>query len=51
MIPELRKQFNENFTPEIYQQFLKDLDSKHPGSIEFRIAETPIFNRANLNRS
>ncbi|MEO7314667.1 MAG: hypothetical protein ABIW47_05755 [Ginsengibacter sp.] len=43
MIPELRKQFNENFTPEIYQQFLKDLDSKHPGSIEFRIAETPIF--------
>ena len=43
MIPELRKQFNENFTPEIYQQFLKDLNSKHPGSIEFRIAETPIF--------
>ena len=43
MIPELRKQFNENFTPEIYQQFLADLDSKHPGSIEFRVAETPIF--------
>ena len=43
MIPELRKKFNENFTPEIYQQFLTDLDSKHPGAIEFRIAETPIF--------
>ena len=43
MIPELRKQFNENFTPEIYQQFLKDLNSKHPGAIEFRVAETPIF--------
>ena len=43
MIPELRKQFNENFTPEIYRQFLADLNSKHPGAIEFRIAETPIF--------
>ncbi len=43
MIPELRKKFNENFTPEIYQQFLSDLDSKHPGAIEFRVAETPIF--------
>lgn len=43
MIPELRQQFNEKFTPEIYQQFLADLDSKHPGAIEFRVAETPIF--------
>lgn len=43
MIPELRKQFNENFTAEAYTQFLKDLDSKHPGAIEFRVAETPIF--------
>ena len=43
MIPELRKQFNENFSPELYQQFLKDLDIKHPGAIEFRVAETPIF--------
>ena len=43
MIPELRKQFNENFTPQIYQEFLTDLDSKHPGAIEFRVAETPLF--------
>lgn len=43
MIPELRDQFNKSFTPEIYQQFLKDLDSKHPGNIDFRVAETPIF--------
>src|SRR5476651_548939 len=43
MVPELRKQFNENFTKEKYAAFLDDLNSKHPGAIEFRVAETPIF--------
>lgn len=43
MIPALRKQFNENFTEEKYYNFLEDLNSKHPGDIVFRIAETPIF--------
>ncbi len=43
MIPELRKQFNENFTHEKYIDFLHDLDSRHPGDIVFRIAETPVF--------
>ncbi len=43
MIPRLREQFNKNFTQEIYADFLKDLDSKHPGAIVFRVAETPIF--------
>lgn len=43
MIPELRSAFNASFTKEIYEKFLKDLDSKHPGKIDFRIAETPIF--------
>lgn len=43
MIPELREQFNRNFTKEKYEAFLKDLDSKHPGDIAFRVAETPIF--------
>jgi hypothetical protein len=43
MIPHLRKLFNESFTEEKYQSFLKDLDSKHPGAIEFRVAETPVF--------
>ena len=43
MIPELRKQFNENFTQKKYEDFLHDLNSKHPGDIVFRIAETPIF--------
>ncbi|MCW3087929.1 MAG: hypothetical protein JWQ78_1315 [Sediminibacterium sp.] len=43
MVPELRKHFNESFTPQKYQAFLSDLYSKHPGAIEFRVAETPVF--------
>lgn len=43
MQKELRRQFNENFSKERYEAFLTDLHSKHPGAIEFRIAETAIF--------
>ena len=43
MVPGLRKAFNENFSKEKYENFLVDLYSKHPGAIEFRIAETPEF--------
>jgi hypothetical protein len=43
MIPDLRKQFNENFTHKKYIDFLQDLNSRHPGDIAFRIAETPVF--------
>ncbi len=43
MIPEIRTRFNENFTEKKYQDFLIDLESKHPGDISFRVAETPIF--------
>ena len=43
MINDLRQQFNQNFTEEKYKNFLADLNSKHPGDIIFRVAETPIF--------
>jgi hypothetical protein len=43
MVPSLRKAFNETFTRQRYDDFLADLNSKHPGAIEFRIAETPVF--------
>lgn len=43
MIPAIRKEFNERFSKELYEEFLKDLHSKHPGAIEFRVAETPVF--------
>ena len=43
MVPALRKAFNNAFTRQQYEIFLKDLNSLHPGAIEFRIAETPEF--------
>ncbi|MBS1932581.1 MAG: hypothetical protein JST96_01180 [Bacteroidetes bacterium] len=43
MVPSLRKAFNSAFTKEQYEAFLKDLNSLHPGAIEFRVAETPVF--------
>ncbi|NCI46086.1 hypothetical protein [Sediminibacterium soli] len=43
MVPSIRKAYNEQFTEEKYRRFLSDLNSKHPGAIEFRVAETPVF--------
>jgi len=43
MIPEIREHFNADFTAKKYYDFLKDLNSKHPESIDFRVAETPVF--------
>lgn len=43
MIPSIRKKYNESFTQEKYQAFLQELNSVHPGTIEFRVAETPVF--------
>lgn len=43
MVPSARKAFNDAFTTERYQAFLEALNSRHPGAIEFRIAETPVF--------
>ena len=43
MIPEIRKKFNAEFTEEKYQEYLDKMNEAHPGSIEFRLAETPVF--------
>jgi len=43
MVPALRKSFNASFTQQAYADLLADLDSRYPGAIEFRIAETPVF--------
>jgi len=43
MVPAIRKEFNKNFTKEKYEAFLDELNSAHPGAIEFRVAETPVF--------
>jgi hypothetical protein len=43
MVPALRKAFNAKFSKEQYEALIKALDSKHPGAIDFRLAETPVF--------
>lgn len=48
MVPSLRKVYNEVFTVDQFNKFLKDLDSRYPGAIEFRLAETPVFVNKNF---
>lgn len=43
MIPAIRKEFNERFTEDAYQAYVKELANVYPGQLDFRIAETPIF--------
>ncbi|GAA4340018.1 hypothetical protein [Flaviaesturariibacter amylovorans] len=43
MIPALRKAYNAAFTQEKYAAFVNDLSGTHPGQLDFRVAETPIF--------
>ncbi|MFL9485029.1 hypothetical protein ACI6Q2_19750 [Chitinophagaceae bacterium LWZ2-11] len=43
MVPAIRQAYNNHFTQDKYLAFLKDMDAKHPGAIDFRIAETPVF--------
>lgn len=43
MVPAIRAAFNQNFSPEKYQAFLSELHAVHPGAVQFRVAETPVF--------
>lgn len=43
MIPSIRKEYNNTFTKEKYEAFLKELQDAHPNTLEFRVAETPVF--------
>src|SRR5579863_2561386 len=43
MIPSLRRQFNERFTPEKYQTFLQRIDDACGTHVQFRLSETPCF--------
>lgn len=43
MIDEIRKAYNNNFTDEKYQGFLKDIEETYHYTPKFRIAETPVF--------
>jgi hypothetical protein len=50
MIPEIREKYNHSFSGEKYVAFLQDLNSTYPGSIEFRLAETPVFIPASFTK-
>jgi hypothetical protein len=43
MIPSLRQQFNESFTPEKYRAFLRRVDDVCGTHVQFRLSETPCF--------
>jgi hypothetical protein len=43
MVPELRRAFNQSFTQEKFNLFLKDINQLHPHAINFKIAQTPVF--------
>jgi hypothetical protein len=43
MIPSLRRQFNERFTPEKYRTFLQRIDEACGTHVQFRLSETPCF--------
>jgi hypothetical protein len=43
MVSAARGGYNGSFSKEKYEAFLKELNSVHPGAIEFRVAETPVF--------
>ncbi len=43
MIKTLRQQFNNNFSKEKYEAYIKEIEALHPGALDFRNAETPIF--------
>lgn len=43
MINAVRSVWHEGYNADNYLDFLAELNSKHPGAIEFRVAETPIF--------
>jgi len=43
MIPPLRQQFNDGFTSDKYQTFLRQVDAACGTHVQFRLSETPCF--------
>lgn len=43
MIPEVRNTYNQQFTPERYQEFLSGIATDAGVAPDFRVAETPVF--------
>jgi hypothetical protein len=49
MVPEQRNTFNQNFTEQKYEQLLSELNKGFESTIDFRVAETPVFIDADCN--
>lgn len=43
MHPRFRQLFNSQFTPAIYERYVRDLSQRLDTTFEFRLAETPLF--------
>lgn len=43
MVPSLREEFNRNYTPEKYLDFLRAIDAASGTHVGFRVSETPCF--------
>ncbi|MBV9156632.1 MAG: hypothetical protein JO097_10245 [Acidobacteriaceae bacterium] len=43
MIPDLRARFNEQWSPELYAQFLEHINNVTHTQVGFRCSETPVF--------
>lgn len=43
MDKNLRQQFNRAFTAEKYNAYMQKIEALHPGALDFRNAETPVF--------
>lgn len=43
MVPAIRNAFNAYFSNEKYEEYLNELNGPHPGQLDFRVAETPVF--------
>ena len=43
MISEIREKYNEEFSEELYQEFLEDINTAFNHPITFRVAESPVF--------
>lgn len=43
MVKELRERFNAAFSKERYDAYMAKIEALHPGALDFRNAETPVF--------
>src|SRR5690606_3518044 len=43
MITAYRERYNQEFSEDKYEGYLKELQGLYPGQLDFRVAESPVF--------